>query len=130
MIDSPTVLLEFDAKPWWRSKTIVFIAVSLVAKLALLVGVEIDAKAVTEIALLVLALIADIGGIWGRDRAQQPIRWRRPRPASGPVPAGAVPDGDGPEWLRGAPLEGVPAEHERDRGGYWAGDRGPFLDGD
>lgn len=123
MTDRPfpdVATLEFDAKPWWRSRTIVFIGVSLAAKLALLIGVEIDTQAVTEIALLVLALIADIGGVWGRHRAQQPIRWRRaPEAAAGGADAVGVRDD--------APL---PTDPERDRGGYWSGDRGPFLDGD
>lgn len=113
-------VLEYDAKPWWRSKTIVFIGVSILAKSALLIGVEIDAQAITEITLLVLALIADIGGVWGRNRAKQPIRWRRApeAPAGGPDPAGMRDD---------APL---PTDPGRDRSGYWTGDRGPFLGGD
>ncbi len=67
---------ETDDKPWWQSRTIVAIGVSLTAKLALLAGVEIDVQDITEIVLLVLAMVADIGGIWGRNRARRPIRWR------------------------------------------------------
>lgn len=113
-------VLEYDPKPWWRSKTVVFIGVSILAKSALLIGVEIDAQAVTEIALLVLALIADIGGIWGRNRATQPIRWRRTAqaPAGGADTVGVRDD---------APLSTDPG---RDRSGDWFGDSGPFLGGD
>ncbi|AFL76217.1 hypothetical protein [Thiocystis violascens] len=109
-------------KPWWQSRTIVAIGVSLAAKLALLAGVEIEVQDVTEIALLVLALVADIGGIWGRNRARRPIRWRAPAP----VPADA--DAPARERMHGHPLEQLSPDPGRPAARDWFSPRGPFDD--
>lgn len=114
-------------KPWWQSRTIVAIGVSLAAKLALLAGVEIEVQDVTEIALLVLALVADIGGIWGRNRAKRPIRWRAARTDD---PFGALPELDAPavERMHNHPLEPMPTDPGRPPARDWFSPRGPFDD--
>lgn len=115
-----------EGKPWWQSKTIVFIGVSLLAKIGVLFGLEVDTPALTEIVLLVLALAADVGGIWGRDRAERPIRWRRARTAQDDAGAGD-PDGpDGAVGLHERSDETVRPHGVRDGDGYWGDARGPF----
>ncbi len=114
------------AKRPWQSRTYWFIGISLVSKLIVLVpglsGLEIDVGTTTDLALLCLSFFADLGALWGRDKAQGPITWRRSAPAALP---GAAPDSLRAP-ARPARPEGLPSDLERDSAGYWSRDRGPF----
>jgi hypothetical protein len=116
------------AKRPWASRTYWFIGVGLVAKLIVLVpglsGLQIDVGATTDIILLCLSFFADLGALWGRNKAQGPITWRRGDPRAVPVGhddglrAPARPDR--PEEL--------PPDALGDPAGYWRAGRGPFHD--
>lgn len=118
------------AKRPWQSRTYWFIAASLLAKLVVLVpglsGLEIDVGTTADIALLCASFFADLGALWGRNKAQGPITWRRP---AGALPGGSA--GELREPARPARPEYLPPDAVRPPGGYWSGDRerGPFGDG-
>lgn len=114
------------AKRPWQSRTYWFIGISLVAKFIVLVpglsGLEIDVGATTDIILLCLSFFADIGALWGRNKAQRPITWRSPGALSGAAVGGMQSAGPAP-----APPD-LPPDALGDPAGYWRAGRGSFHD--
>ena len=70
------------AKRPWQSRTYWFIGVSMLAKAAVMIpalsGLQIDVGATTDLIMLGVSFLADLGAMWGRDNAQGPIRWVGP----------------------------------------------------
>lgn len=62
-----------DPKPWYASRTIIGSLMVLVSQTAALAGWDLDAPALTEIALQAVALVGGVVALWGRLRAEQPI---------------------------------------------------------
>jgi hypothetical protein len=60
-------------QPWWTSRTIWGAIVVIIAQVAMLFGVSIDANGMTEAALALATLIGAIVAWWGRVNAGRPI---------------------------------------------------------
>lgn len=70
-----------DTKKWYESRTIVFVLVGLIAKLVTFIGIEVtegELNSITDSLMILLpalfALVADLGAIWGRVRAEKAIK--------------------------------------------------------
>lgn len=62
-------------KEWWKSRTIIAIFVSIAAKFLAVIGVEVDEPAVADLSLLAVSFASDAVALWGRSKADAPIRW-------------------------------------------------------
>ena len=63
-----------ESKPWWQSRTVIGALVVIVSSAAGLYGIQIDVGALTEIILQILALSGGVVAIYGRVKAERPIR--------------------------------------------------------
>lgn len=66
---------QIDGKPWYESRTIIAIIVSIIAKICAFAGIEINEESMIDLTLLMISASADIVAIWGRSGANQPIHW-------------------------------------------------------
>lgn len=69
-----------DTKPWWQSRTQVGILASSVAIIAGMFGLEVDAGILTEAALGLVALAANLLAARGRINATQQISTKQVLP--------------------------------------------------
>ena len=70
-----------NTKPWWQSKTVWASIVTLLAGIASLAGVSLDATLQDELAILITAMAEIVSGaiaLFGRMQAQTRLTWRRP----------------------------------------------------
>ncbi len=63
-----------SGKSWWQSRTIIGAVIVLLASFAGIFGWSVDSDATTEIALQVASVVGAVLAIYGRVRAEQPIR--------------------------------------------------------
>lgn len=63
-----------DPKPWYTSRGVVGAVAVIAAQTATVFGLSLDAGQITEIALQAVTLIGGVVALWGRLRAEQPIR--------------------------------------------------------
>lgn len=69
-----------NTKPWWQSKTVWASVIAMLAGIASLAGVHLDAPLQDELATLVSSaaeLAAGAMGLIGRIQAQSRLTWRR-----------------------------------------------------
>ena len=71
-----------DSKPWYLSRGVIGPLVAAVCSLAAIAGWSLDPEEWTEILLALVVLVGSVIGIWGRIRANRPIRVLRARPVS------------------------------------------------
>lgn len=110
-------------KPWYRSRTLIGLAVLLASQAAKGAGLEIESEALTDAIVTGLDLLGAALVWWGRVAATRPIS-RKILP--GVVLGGPV-DGvrtDGANGQSGP--DGVHADRGGSDPGYWSGRRGPF----
>jgi len=100
-------------KPWWQSRTIIGALVVLCAQGLRLAGLEVDTGAVTDLVADGATVLGALLALWGRVRAERPIR-RRVLPGAA---AERLPDQPQPPRL--------PADRQQRGGGYFrdGGDR-------
>jgi hypothetical protein len=67
-------LQDETGKAWWESRTIVGSAIVIVSTLAGLAGWSVDSGVTTDIVLQVAAIIGGALAIYGRVKAERPIR--------------------------------------------------------
>jgi hypothetical protein len=79
MVDSP----EIEEKPWWQSRAIIGTAVSSVAIVVGMAGVEMDVGVTTELVVGLVAIVGNAFAWWGRVQATQPISKRKILPGIG-----------------------------------------------
>lgn len=72
-------LRDADPKPWWRSRGILGALAVIIAQIAALAGVTLDADLLTVALVDAAALVGGAAALWGRVRAEQPIRPLRRR---------------------------------------------------
>lgn len=122
-LDFGHVLAEELAKPkpWWHSRGMWGALMVLAAQGARMVGLEIDSAALTDAILSGLTLLGAVLAWWGRVKASRPISLRAVAPG---LSVGGAEQLRTP--ARPARPERLPPDPERDPGGYWSGDRGPF----
>lgn len=65
---------EADPKPWWQSRAIWGALAVIISQVLAMVGVSLDAPAITEILFQAAGLVGGILALVGRIGAQQPIR--------------------------------------------------------
>lgn len=66
-------ILEADPKPWWQSRGVVGALLVIVSQVGAACGVQLDAGALTELAMQALGLLGAVLAMVGRIKAQQPI---------------------------------------------------------
>lgn len=89
MVDDPEAMAEYaqrsgivepPEKPWWQSRTIIGTLVSSAAIIAGVIGFELDADQVTELAVAGAALAGNILAWYGRVKASKVINTRKVLP--------------------------------------------------
>ena len=63
-----------EGKPWWQSRTIIGASVVLISTVASMWGWSVDIGVTTEVVMQVAALVGAVLAIYGRVRAERPIR--------------------------------------------------------
>lgn len=77
MTDLPSLpMIDADPKPWYRSRGVIGSLATVVATLAGLFGVSLDAGTLTELVLQATALGGGLLALRGRIKAAQPIAAR------------------------------------------------------
>lgn len=89
-----------EPKPWWQSRALIGAAIVVLAQAARLLDIEVDTQATTDAVTSAITLIGAAMAWWGRVRATQPVRFRRPRAAG---VAGGAADTDSNQRLHAAP---------------------------
>lgn len=64
-----------DPKPWYRSRGVLGSLMVVVAQLGALAGLSLDPGLLTELALQGVTLAGGVIALWGRVRAEQPVRF-------------------------------------------------------
>jgi hypothetical protein len=73
--DLPQLPIELaDPKPWYHSRGVIGAVAVIAAQTAAVFGLSLDAGQITEIVLQAVTLIGGLVALWGRLRAEQPIR--------------------------------------------------------
>lgn len=65
---------DADPKPWYASRGVLGALAVILSQCAALIGVHLDAPALTELAMQAVGLIGGILALIGRIGAEQPIR--------------------------------------------------------
>lgn len=117
-------------KPWYRSRTLIGLAVILASQAAKGAGLEIESEALTDAIVTGLDLLGAALVWWGRVAATRPISRRKILP--GVVLGGSAgePDGVRPAGADGrAGSDGVRGDDDGRGAGHWSRPRGPFDSG-
>lgn len=61
-------------KPFWQSRTLIGAIITIMAALAGVVGYTIDVQVTTDLFLLAIAGGSQLLVVWGRIKAEKPIR--------------------------------------------------------
>lgn len=67
-------------KLWYQSRAVIGGLVAALAGIAALFGVDIDQPVLTDLFLSLGSLIGGALAVWGRVRAEPPVRLRKPKP--------------------------------------------------
>jgi hypothetical protein len=124
-----------EPKPKWRSRTVVWLVVTVVGIAAARFGYEVDNDALTDIVGFVLTLIGVVGAAVGRAKSMQPITKKGAaqmrekvaqavRDAQVKIGGGDTGDVDPAGLVR----THMPTEARGDIKGFWSSDNGPFFD--
>jgi hypothetical protein len=124
-----------EPKPKWRSRTVVWLIVTVAGIAAAKFGYEVDHDALADIVGLVLSLAGVIGAAVGRAKSMQPITKKGAAQMREKV-AQAVRDAQvkiggrdtGDVDPAGVVRTQVPAEARGDTKSFWSSDNGPFFD--
>ena len=65
------------AKPWWQSKGVVGGFIAAAAPVVALFGVDVDVEQTTQIARQCAGLVGGVLAVYGRVKADSPVRFKR-----------------------------------------------------
>lgn len=124
-------------KPKWRSSTVIWLVVMFLGIIASKFGYEVDKSALVEIVGFIFSLISLIGVGFGRAKSMQPITKKgsekmrakvQEAVREAQVKIGTSNDIGTTTHVVQRFSPQLPPASDRDRGGFWAGDNGPFID--